>query len=232
MTTPVPDGLWDPSRETVVGPPLASVLQRLAQAPPDVVLAPDSVPASSGRARGTAAVDAVAVVADILSVVAPQSRHEASFHAALRAGVTGPDASVADLRSRSAILTAWVLLDPAVHATANLAHLDTQPHGRAHWALSTIYTIGTVLAPALDPAEWPSTNATREEAARAILRAGGLHPAYETAQSADARWQTVSTAIQRHVLAELAQEARRSELLAQELARKRAREAAAQVSNV
>ena len=232
MSTFAPDGLLDRARETAVGPPLAAVMQRLAQAPPDCVLAPGSAVSPAGGSPGSAAVDADAVVADALAVLAPSSRQTASLLAAIRSVVTGPDATTADRRARSALLTTWVLLDPAVHATANLSHLDATPDGRVGWTLSTLYTIGVALAPALDPALWPTTNATREEAARAILRAGGLHPAYETVQSADARWQTVSTAIQRHVLAELAEEARRSEILARELAQKRAREAAAQVSNV
>ncbi|MEP7763887.1 hypothetical protein [Sanguibacter sp. 25GB23B1] len=247
MTATPPDGLLDRRRETVVGPPLASVMQRIAQAPPDCVLAPGAAlwrvvdgPAGQGRrgegraqhGPGSAAVDVGAVVADALAAIAPSARQGAAFLATLRSVVVGPDGPVSDLRARSALLTTWVLLDPSVHATANLAHLDAAPYGRADWVLSTLYTIGVALAPALDPAQWPTTNATREEAARAILRAGGLHPAYETAQSADARWQTVSTAVQRHVMAELAEEARRSEILARQLAERRAKEAAAQVSNV
>ncbi|PFG35225.1 hypothetical protein [Sanguibacter antarcticus] len=246
MSAPAPDGLLDRGRATVVGPTLASVMQRIAQAPPDCVLVPGStvpsraapVPAASadaatgGRAPERGRVDAAAVVADALAVVAPSTRQSASFLAAVRSLVTGADLVSADQRARAAVLTVWVLLDPGVHATANLAHLDATLDGRAGWALSTLYTVGVALAPALDPVQWPTTSATREESARAILRASGLHPAYETAQSADARWQTVSTAIQRHVLAELAEEARRAEVLARELARKRAREAAAQVSNV
>lgn len=237
MSATAPDGLLDTRRETVVGPPLASVMQRIAQAPPDCVLVPGTArwPAlgfAAGDGPGSAAVDAGAVVADALATMAPSARQGAAFLATIRSVALGPDAAVSDLRARSALLTTWVLLDPSVHATANLAHLDGTPYGRADWVLSTLYTIGVALAPALDPAQWPTTNATREEAARAILRAGGLHPAYETAQSADARWQTVSTAVQRHVMAELAEEARRSEILARQLAERRAKEAAAQVSNV
>jgi hypothetical protein len=247
MSATAPDGLLDTRRETVVGPPLASVMQRIAQAPPDCVLAPGTAlwpgpekPVGDGSGRhgsgergpGGSAVDAGAVVADALATMAPSARQGAAFLATVRSVALGPDASASDLRARSALLTTWVLLDPSVHATANLAHLDATPYGRADWVLSTLYTIGVALAPALDPAQWPTTNATREEAARAILRAGGLHPAYETTQSADARWQTVSTAVQRHVMAELAEEARRSEILARQLALRRAKEAAAQVSNV
>lgn len=218
------DGLADPAHPTEPGPPLGDVMQRIALAPADCVPAP-----------GTA-VAAPALVVDTADAVAPGVVLTAQDLRYLRAFFTETDPGVADVRGRSAALTTWVLLDPALDAALHPAPATTgsgrEPRARAAWVVSTVYKVAAALAPALDPHAWPTTTATREEAARGILRAAGLHPAGETAASADARWQTVSTAVQRHVLAEMAEEARRSQELAEQLRQKRAREAAAQVSHV
>lgn len=236
---PAGDGLRDPAHRSVVGPALSTVLQRLQQAPADFVLEPGTAP------------DATALVADVLDLMAPGPQHSARELTEVRRFFSGPDRQVADLRSRAGLLTAWVLLDPALHdapalvdaawaVTAEDASNAPDPArirlwrsaALTRWTLTTIVRVSTVLAPVLDPSVWTSTNASREETARAILRAGGMHPAYETEQGAQARWQSVSTAIQQQVIAEIAVEARRAEILAAELRSRAAKEAAAQVSHV
>lgn len=236
---PAGDGLRDPAHRSVVGPALSTVLQRLQQAPADFVLEPGTAP------------DATALVVDILDLMAPGPQRSARELTEIRRFFNGPDLQVADLRSRAGLLTAWVLLDPAVHDAPALVDagwavtvedVSNAPDPSrirlwrsaavTRWALTTIVRVSTVLAPVLDPSLWTSSNASREEAARAIVRAGGMHPAYETEHGAEARWQSVSTAIQQQVIAEIAVEARRAEILAAALRSKAAKEAAAQISHV
>ena len=233
------DGLPDRNHVSVPGPALSTVLLRLSQAPADLVLSP-----------GTG-VDAAALVADAIDQMTaglgqPHTQHPAAELDQLREYFAGPraESTSANPRSRSAALTVWVLVDPAVHAAPALVQdtwtmpprADGQPWSPpaaiARWATDTVMRVASSFAPVVDPGTWTATNASREEAARAILRAAGMHPAYETAASAEARWQSVSTLVQQQVLLELAVEARRAEELAARLRSNAAREAAAQVSHV
>lgn len=233
------DELLVPDHISVPGPALSTVLQRLQRAPADLVLAPGTV------------IDAAALVADAIDQMtagldAPWPQHSAAEMADIQEFFAGPygGSASASPRSRSAALTVWVLVDPAVHAAPALvqdswtipARVDgerwSQSAAVARWATITIMKVASGLAPIVDPSTWTATNASREEAARAILRAGGMHPAYETAAGAEARWQSVSTLIQQQVLEELAVEARRAEELAARLSSQAAKEAAAQISHV
>ncbi|WP_157607376.1 hypothetical protein [Sanguibacter suarezii] len=233
------DGRVDPSRPTVPGPALSTVVRRLHQAPADLVLSPGTV------------LDAAALVADAIDEMtgaptAPGHQHGAAELEEIREFFAGPETAPtsANPRSRSAALTVWVLVDPAVHAAPALIRdtwtmpplADGRPWPRsaaiARWATATITTVASTFAPVVDPSAWTATNASREEAARAILRAAGMHPAYETAVSAEARWQSVSTLIQQQVLNQLALEARRAEELAARLRSKAAGEAVTQISHV
>lgn len=226
----VRDGLVDPGRPLRPGPTLATVMQRIAQTPADRL--PASGALDDGAPRpGRAHVDASAVVSDTLEDLAPGSLRTQQQIAWLRTFFSAPG-GFGDQRGRAALITTWVLADPAVRRAPSLADVLTGPDQTADWVLTAVSRASTVLAPVLDPSTWPSTTATREEAARAVLRACGLHPGDETAVDAEARWQTVSTAIQSLVLAQLAEEARRTEELQRALAAKRAKEAAAQVSHV
>lgn len=237
MTTP--DGLVDTTRPLLPGPALATVMQRIATTPADRLPAPGTLDALRPQ-PGRAVVDPTAVVADAVADLAPTVRrtHEqltwlrTFFSAPGDAGPARGAADVGDLRARAALVTTWVLEDPALRATPALAEVLVDGHRATDWALTVVWRVGTVLAPVLDPLTWPSTTATREESARAVLRACGLHPGDESAVDAEARWQTVSTAIQRVVLAQLAEEAQRTEELQRALAARRAKEAAAQVSHV
>lgn len=226
----VRDGLVDPERPLRPGPTLATVMQRIAQTPADRLPATGTLDDGAPR-PGRARVDASAVVSDTLDDLAPGGLRTRQQIAWLRTFFSAPG-GFGDQRGRAALITTWVLADPAVHRAPALADVLTGPDQTTDWALTAVSRVSTVLAPVLDPSVWPSTTATREEAARAVLRACGLHPGDETAVDAEARWQTVSTAIQSLVLAQLAEEARRTEELQRALAAKRAKEAAAQVSHV
>ena len=226
----VRDGLVDPAQPLRPGPTLATVMQRIAQTPADRLPAVGALGDGSPR-PGRAHVDAAAVVSDTLADLAPGGVRTQQQIAWLRTFFSAPG-GFGDQRARAALITSWVLADPALRRTPVLADVLTGPEETTDWALTAISRLSTVLAPVLEPSTWPSTTATREEAARAVLRACGLHPGDETAVDAEARWQTVSTAIQSLVLAQLAEEARRTEELNRALAAKRAREAAAQVSHV
>lgn len=224
------DGLVDPTRPLRPGPSLAAVMQRVARIPSDRLPAPGTLVGDVPQ-PGSAVVDAAAVVSDALTVLAPTAHRTQQQLGWLRTFFAAPG-GIGDQRARSALVTTWVLTDPALRSTSALAEVLVDPGRTTDWALTAVSRVATVLAPVLDPRTWPSTTATREEAARAVLRACGLHPGDETATDAEARWETVSTAIQRVVLAQLAEEARRTEELHRALAEKRAKEAAAQVSHV
>lgn len=236
---PPKDELLVPDHASVPGPALSTMLQRLQHAPADLVLSPGTV------------IDAPALVADAIDQMTagldgPRELRPAAELDELQEFFAGPYAGSASAspRSRSAALTVWVLVDPAVHAAPALVQdswtmpprADGEPWSRsaavARWATTTIMKVASGLAPIVDPSIWTATNASREEAARAILRAAGMHPAYETAAGAEARWQSVSTLIQQQVLEELAVEARRAEELTARLASRAAKEAAAQISHV
>ena len=228
MTTP--DGLVDPTRPLQPGPALATVMQRIATTPADRLVAPGTLDALRPQ-PGRAVVDPTAVVADAVTDLAPTARRSHEQLTWLRTFFSAPG-DAGDQRARAALVVTWVLDDPALRVTPALAEVLVDARRATDWALTVVSRVATVLAPVLDPQTWPSTTATREEAARAVLRACGLHPGDETAVDAEARWQTVSTAIQRVVLAQLAEEAQRTEELQRALAARRAKEAAAQVSHV
>lgn len=228
MTTP--DGLVDPTRPLRPGPALATVMQRIATTPADRLPAPGTLDALRPQ-PGRAVVDPTAVVADAVADLAPTARRSHEQLTWLRTFFSA-SGDAGDQRARAALVVTWVLDDPALRVAPALAEVLVDGRRATDWALTAVSRVATVLAPVLDPQTWPSTTATREEAARAILRACGLHPGDETAVDAEARWQTVSTAIQRVVLAQLAEEAQRTEELQRALAARRAKEAAAQVSHV
>ena len=71
-----------------------------------------------------------------------------------------------------------------------------------------------------------------EEVARALLRALRLRPRGETHDLAEDAWRSVSTSLRRDALRQAAVEQGRAHELAERLAAQRAKEAAAQYTNV
>jgi hypothetical protein len=203
----------DPARPTVEGPALADVVHRLADTPPDVLdhpvvvaaaLVGDTADLLAGTAAGPAAVGVLR---------GPQ-------RAAVEALCThAPYAALAGT-------VCWLLRDE---------HLRAAPAFRAAATPGALVRVVEQAVPALallrTPDDWLHAPTAREELARAVLRELGLRPAGESPEVAQDRWAAVSTAEQRRIAREMAQEARRAEQLARELAEKRAKEAAAQYAN-
>ncbi|WP_435737091.1 hypothetical protein V5D56_00360 [Cellulosimicrobium sp. PMB13] len=196
------------SPATAEGPALADVVRRLADTPPDVL-------------------DPAAVVA---ALVADTADLLAGPHAV---GVLQPDArrAVDELcviapYAALAGTVCWLLRDerlrsaPALRAAATPAALV----GLVSRLVPELATLRTATT-------WVHEPTAREELARAVLRELGLRPAGESPVVAQDRWTAVSTAEQRRIAREMAEEARRAEQLARELADKRAKEAAAQYAN-
>lgn len=193
------------SGEPVPGPSLAVLLHALADASPDLDDPATSLPA---------------LVADLVTDL--DGRHPPTSVLTLLDQNYGPGADP-DTR-RLAALTWLLAREPDVRTA--LAQIPP-PHGSWLWAVLT--TLVRDLAGLRAPAEWVADG--REEFARAFLAVGGLLPAGETADQAADAWQAVSTRQQRALLAAMAEELRRAEELARQLADQRAREAAAQYAN-
>lgn len=193
---------------TVAGPPLADVVRRLADTPPDVL---------------DPAVPAAALVADTADLLAG---------AGAVGVVRGPDRAEVD---RLAAVAPYAAIAGTVCWLVRDAHLRADPAFRAAATPPALVHLVTRLVPELaslrTASAWVHEPTAREEAARAVLGALGLRPAGEMPEVAQDRWAAVSTAEQRRVAREMAEEARRAEQLARELADKRAREAAAQYAN-
>lgn len=199
----------DPARPTVEGPALADVVHRLADTPPDVL-----------DHRVVAAAALVGDTADLLAGSGAVGVLRGPQRAAVEALCThAPYAALAGT-------VCWLLRDE---------HLLAAPASRAAATPGALVRVVEQTVPALallrTPDEWLHAPTAREELARAVLRELGLRPAGESPEVAADRWAAVSTAEQRRIAREMAQEARRAEQLARELAEKRAKEAAAQYAN-
>ncbi len=199
----------DHTRPTVEGPALADVVHRLADTPPDVLDHP--------------VVAAAALVGDTADLLVGGGA-VGVLHGPQRAAVEAlcthaPYAALAGT-------VCWLLRDE---------HLLAAPASRAAVTPGALLRVVEQTVPALallrTPDEWLHAPTAREELARAVLRELGLRPAGESPEVAQDRWAAVSTAEQRRIAREMAQEARRAEQLARELAEKRAKEAAAQYAN-
>lgn len=199
----------DPTRPTVEGPALADVVHRLADTPPDVLDHPVVVAAAL-----------VGDTADLLAGDGAVGVLRGPQRAAVEALCThAPYAALAGT-------VCWLLRDE---------HLRAAPAFRAAATPGALVRVVEQTVPALallrTPDDWLHAPTAREELARAVLRDLGLRPAGESPEVAQDRWTAVSTAEQRRIAREMAQEARRAEQLARELAEKRAKEAAAQYAN-
>jgi hypothetical protein len=197
-----------PEVSTVEGPPLADVVRRLADTPPDVL---DPAVAVGALVADTADLLAGAHAVDVLR---GDARREVDALCAI-----APYAALAGT-------VCWLLRDE---------HLLSAPGLRAAATPAALVGLVSRLVPELatlrTAAAWVHEPAAREELARAVLRELGLRPAGESPEVAQDRWTAVSTAEQRRIAREMAEEARRAEQLARELAEKRAKEAAAQYAN-
>ncbi|GED11514.1 hypothetical protein [Cellulosimicrobium cellulans] len=199
----------DLTRPTVEGPALADVVHRLADTPPDVLDHPVVVAAAL-----------VGDTADLLAGDGAVGVLRGPQRAAVEALCThAPYAALAGT-------VCWLVRDE---------HLRAAPAFRAAATPGALVRVVEQAVPALallrTPDDWLHAPAAREELARAVLRELGLRPAGESPEVAQDRWAAVSTAEQRRIAREMAQEARRAEQLARELAEKRAKEAAAQYAN-
>ncbi|MDF9878313.1 hypothetical protein [Cellulosimicrobium cellulans] len=199
----------DLTRPTVEGPALADVVHRLADTPPDVLDHPVVVAAAL-----------VGDTADLLTGDGAVGVLRGPQRAAVEALCThAPYAALAGT-------VCWLLRDE---------HLRAAPAFRAAATPGALVRVVEQTVPALallrTPDDWLHAPTAREELARAVLRDLGLRPAGESPEVAQDRWTAVSTAEQRRIAREMAQEARRAEQLARELAEKRAKEAAAQYAN-
>ena len=199
----------DLTRPTVEGPALADVVHRLADTPPDVLDHPVVVAAAL-----------VGDTADLLAGDGAVGVLRGPQRAAVEALCThAPYAALAGT-------VCWLLRDE---------HLRAAPAFRAAATPGALVRVVEQAVPALallrTPDDWLHAPTAREELARAVLRELGLRPAGESPEAAQDRWTAVSTAEQRRIAREMAQEARRAEQLARELAEKRAKEAAAQYAN-
>lgn len=196
------------SAPTAEGPPLAAVVRRLADAPPDLL------------DPGTVAAALVGDTADLLAGPGALGT------------LRGPDRDAVDAlcaHAPYAVLAGtvgWLLRDEQLRAHPAFAAAATPAA-----LVALVCRLVPELAHLREAAAWLREPVAREEAARAVLRELGLRPAGETPQVAEDRWTAVSTAEQRRIAREMAEEARRAEQLARELAEKRAREAAAQYAN-
>lgn len=198
----------DPGAPTAEGPPLADVVRRLVDTPPDVL-----DPAAAAAAL-------VGDTADLLGgertvgVLRGATRREVDALCAI-----APYAALAGT-------VCWLVRDE---------HLRSSPGFRAAATPAALVDLVSRLVPELatlrTATAWVHEPSAREELARAVLRDLGLRPAGESPEVAQDRWTAVSTAEQRRIAREMAEEARRAEQLARELAAKRAKEAAAQYAN-
>jgi hypothetical protein len=202
----VADGRTD---RTVEGPALADVLRRLVDTPPDVLDHP--------------AVAAAALVGDTADLLAGDGTV-----GLVRGERRGAVDALCTFEPYAALAgtVCWLVRD---------AHLHAVPAFRAAATPDALVRLVEQLVPTLallrTAEAWLHVPAAREELARAVLRELGLRPAGESPEVAQDRWAAVSTAEQRRIAREMAEEARRAEQLARELAEKRAKEAAAQYAN-
>ena len=208
---PRPDELEQARTGQGDGPALATLLHRLALAPPD--LFEPFVSASALVADAAVSLDGTVLDRRTLS--------------ALDADLTGP----AGRASRRALvgLACWLVLDPAVHGAPGVR--AAAAGSLSGWFLRVVEGVQRVLAGQRPDRDWVQDEAAREELARAFCRLGGVLPAGETAATADDRWLAVSSAYQRKVAEAMAVEVARAEELARALAEQKAKEAAAQYAN-
>lgn len=194
------------------GPALATLVHRLALAPPDLF---------------EPAVSVSALVADV-AVSLDGTVLDRRVLRALDADLTGP-ADQGLHRAPLVGLVCWLVLDPEVHGAPGVG--AAAAGGRTAWFLRIVEGVQRVLAGQRPDREWVQDDVAREELARAFCRLGGVLPAGERAETSDDRWLAVSSAYQRNVAQSMAVEVARAEELARALAEQRAKEAAAQYAN-
>lgn len=194
------------------GPALATLVHRLALAPPD--LFEPSVSVSALVADVAVSLDGTVLDRRVLR--------------ALDADLTGP-ADQGMHRAPLVGLVCWLVLDPAVHGAPGVR--AAAAGGRTAWFLRIVEGVQRVLAGQRPDREWVQDDVAREELARAFCRLGSVLPAGERAETSDDRWLAVSSAYQRKVAQSMAVEVARAEELARALAEQRAKEAAAQYAN-
>ncbi|WP_156374189.1 hypothetical protein [Cellulomonas sp. Leaf334] len=191
------------------GPALATLVHRLALAPPDLV--EPTVSASALVADVAVSLDGTVLDRRVLRAL------DTDLKTAHRAPLVG--------------LVCWLVLDPAVHEAPGVRAAAAGAGGRTGWFLRVVEGVQRVLAGQRPDREWVQDDVAREELARAFCRLGGVLPAGERAETADDRWLAVSSAYQRKVAQSMAVEVARAEELARALAEQRAKEAAAQYAN-
>ncbi|GEL99097.1 hypothetical protein [Cellulomonas terrae] len=194
------------------GPALATLVHRLALAPPD--LFEPSVSVSALVADVAVSLDGTVLDRRVLR--------------ALDADLTGP-ADQGLHRAPLVGLVCWLVLDPAVLGAPGVR--AAAAGGRTAWFVRIVEGVQRVLAGQRPDREWVQDDVAREELARAFCRLGGVLPAGERAETSDDRWLAVSSAYQRKVAQSMAVEVARAEELARALAEQRAKEAAAQYAN-
>ena len=199
----------------LTGPSLSAVRHRIATASPDLRASTVSV---------------AALVADLAveldgTVLDPRSTARLDEDLA-----HGPETSQAGARDRGALvaLVCWLVLDPAIRSDAGIQAAAQAAGGPSAWLFRLIADLPRALEGLRPVAQWVDDDVAREELARAFLGEAGVLPAGESASAAHDRWLAVSTAYQRQLLSEMAQEVERAEALSRALAAKRAKEAAAQ----
>lgn len=192
------------------GPGLTTLTRRLADAPTAL---------RDERVRASAALADLAVVLDGRVVEATELR--------------SLDQRLADGSDRAvlALLTGWLLLDPAVAADPGVREVAVRCGGPSRLTLAAALAVADALGGLRGAADWTHDAVAREELARAVSSVVGVLPAGEDAHAAADAWRVVSSRHRRAVAAELAQEAQRAAELAAALAAQKAKEAAAQYAN-
>lgn len=191
------------------GPPLVVVTRRLAAAPAALV---------DPLADTPAALADLAVVLDGQVVEEGVLRSLDERLAAYAHGVP-------------ALLTGWIVLDPAVAGDPGVRDVAARAGGLSRLTLTAALGVADVLAGLREPRAWTADAVGREELARAALAVLGVLPAGEDPHVAGDAWRVVSTRHRAAVAAEMAAEAQRAAELAQALEEQRAKEAAAQYAN-
>ncbi|MFC8190426.1 hypothetical protein ACFUMH_02050 [Cellulomonas sp. NPDC057328] len=196
------------------GPPLAVLLHRLTSCPADLL---------DPQVHATAAVADLAVALDGTVLDPAWLRH---LDERLAPGTpVGRDAAAL------ALLASWLVADPALRGTPGARDAAARAGGTGGWLLRVVDALPRVLAGLRAGPAWLAQDGPREELARAFLAVAGLRPAGEDDDLAADAWAAVSTAHQRVLTAQMAQEQERARELAARLAEQRAKEAAAQYAN-
>jgi hypothetical protein len=187
------------------GPPLETLLRRLAECPPDFLAEP--------RLGAAGVVEVAAVVADLVRDLGGASL------TAEQAAPFRPTGSPRAHRNRlrAVLVAAWLLHDPWFRERKQFAD---PAYGFLAKGLGEL--AGLVPAPQL-----VLDADRREELARLALQALGLRPAGETAEQAQDRLTTLNSAERQRVIREAQEAERRAQEVRAAMARKAAEEAAA-----